>query len=55
MSAKGAQSVRAHENPTIPTSVVAAPTEEMKNVASMQSAKLMCERSQARRRVSHGI
>lgn len=53
--ANGAQRVRAHEIPTMPMRVVAAPMEVTIRVENMQAAKIQWDMSHARRRVSQGI
>lgn len=53
--AKGAQSVKAHDIPTMPMMAVAPPMDRTRSVLNMQAAKMQWERSQARRRVSQGM
>ncbi len=55
MRAKGAQRDTAQGMPMKAVRMVAAVAVVMKKVLAIQRAKKMCERSQVRRRVSHGI
>lgn len=55
MRAKGAHIDSDHGTPMIAVRIVAALGVEMKKVLNMQSANMMCDSNQARRRVSHGI
>jgi len=53
--AKGAQSVRAQDMPTIPMIAVAPAMERTRRVLNMQAANIKWASSQARRSVSQGM
>lgn len=55
MIANGAQRVRAHDIPTMPISVVAAPMDVTIRVENMHVANMQWEISHARLSVSQGI